>query len=338
MTPLLLALACTGDTTTADSGTATADSGTMTGTTGTTGTNDTWPGEGQWRDDCPTDTAEQRTVQLTDVALNVACRGSGPTILFLHGFPEWWYSWSSVMDELVDSYRLVAPDQRGYNLSDKPADLSAYEIAHLVADIGELVPEISDGPVVLIAHDWGGPVAWGAAHTYPELFRGFLGANAPHPNVWVDLVLNDPDQAAASAYMALFRSEQAEAILSANDYSALVAAFSDALSDDDVPLYKEAWAQEGALTGGLNWYRANNVDDPDSLARFQELVATVDIPTRVLWGLDDTALLPQNLEGLDAYVSDLEIVEYEGVDHWIEHRIPEEVAAQIRDFEEGLAP
>jgi epoxide hydrolase 4 len=326
MTLLLLTLACTGDTTTADSGTT--DSGTP----------DTWPAEGQWRDDCPTETAELRSVQLTDLALNVACRGAGPTILFLHGFPEWWYSWNAVMDQLVESYRLVAPDQRGYNTSDKPEDLSAYELAELIEDIGELVPEIADGPVVLVGHDWGGPVAWGAAHTYPELFRGFVGANAPHPNIWVDLALNDPDQAAASAYMALFRSEQAESILSANDFGTLVGIFEDALSEEDIPLYKEAWGQEGALTGGLNWYRANNIDDPDSLARFQALEATVEIPTRVLWGLDDSALLPQNLDGLDQYVSDLEIVEYEGVDHWIEHRIPEEVAAQIRDFEQGLDP
>ena len=242
------------------------------------------------------------------------------------------------MDELVDSYRLVAPDQRGYNTSDKPEDLSAYAIARLVDDIVALVPEISDGPVLLVAHDWGGPVAWGAAHTAPELFRGFVGANAPHPNIWVDLVLTDPDQAQASSYMSFFRSEQVEGILSANDFAFMVDIFEGALSEEDIPLYKEAWGQEGALTGGLNWYRANNIEDPDSLARFQELVATVEIPTRVLWGLDDSALLPANLEGLDAYVSDLEIVEYEGVDHWIEHRIPAEVASQIRDFEQGLAP
>ena len=112
-----------------------------------------------WTEACPADTVEFRTIDVGEVSLNVACRGSGPTLVLLHGFPEFWYGWNGVMDQLASKYRLIVPDQRGYNLSDKPENLEGYEISHLVTDIVGLIDAVSAEPVIVVAHDWGGAVA-----------------------------------------------------------------------------------------------------------------------------------------------------------------------------------
>lgn len=127
-----------------------------------------------WHDPCPSDSIEERRIGLENITLNVGCRGSGPTVVFLHGFPEFHFAWNKVMDELASEFRLVAPDQRGYNLSDKPEEIEAYRIDHLSSDIFELLPIISPEPVILVAHDWGGPVGWMVAHNEDAHVRAFL--------------------------------------------------------------------------------------------------------------------------------------------------------------------
>jgi len=277
--------------------------------------------------DCPTDVAEQQMIDVGAVTLNVSRRGTGATVLFLHGFPEFSYSWDKVMDELSGEFRLIAPDQRGYNLSDKPEDLADYEVTHLVDDIANLIPLIADEKIILVAHDWGGPVGWWVAHHHPDLLKGFVGTNAPHPTIFAQLLTSDPEQQEASEYMDFFRQEGAEELLSANDYAGLVAAFDEALSEEDIPRYKEAWSQPGALSGGLNWYRANVIDESWLIDP-----VTVTVPTVVMWGEEDAALLPQNIDGLEHYVSDLRLATFPEVDHWINHRIPSEIAQVVRDL------
>jgi len=268
-------------------------------------------------------------IDVGEVTLNVACRGSGPTVVFLHGFPEWHYSWNAVMDELVDDYRLIAPDQRGYNTSDKPEELEAYELPRLSQDIVNLLPLISEAPVILVAHDWGGPVGWMVAHTPDAHIRGFMATNGPHPMRFAELIATDPDQQAASSYMELFRSDLAESVMTP-DY---LAAWFPFLSEADLALYKEAWGQEGAITGGLNWYRANTLDPDTTAAMMSDLSETIPHPVSVLWGEEDTAVLIQNAEGLEPYAPDLVVETFPGVDHWIEHRIPGEVARAIRELD-----
>ena len=280
-----------------------------------------------WYEDCPVDEREQRMVDVGEVTLNVACRGSGPTVVFLHGFPEFHYSWNGVMDELVGDYRLIAPDQRGYNLSDKPEEVDAYAIPKLTQDILNLLPLVSRDPVILVAHDWGGPIGWMVAHTEGAHIRAFLAANGPHPLRFSFLIQTDDEQREASSYMNFFRSPGAEDILTA-DYWA--SSFSEFLSEEDLVIYREAWSQPGAMAGGLNWYRANGLDYNETQAAMADMLPKVKVPTSVMWGLDDSAVLPSNAEGLDIYVEDLEVETFEGVDHWIEHRIPEEVARVIR--------
>ncbi len=282
-----------------------------------------------WHDDCPTEEREQRMINVGDLSLNVACRGSGPTVVFLHGFPEFHYAWNKVMDELSDEFRLIAPDQRGYNLSDKPEAVEAYTLDLLTGDILNLLPIISSEPVILVAHDWGGPVGWMVAHHPEAHIRAFLSTNGPHPMRFAELIESDPAQQEASSYMDFFRQEGSESFFTE---SALQSMFSDVLSNDELEIYNEAWAQSGAITGGLNWYRANSLVPSDVERLMADFSPTVSVPTTVMWGLDDDAVLASNAEGLEPYAPDLELKTYPDVDHWIEHHIPDEVAASVREL------
>lgn len=285
--------------------------------------------DGVWNEPCPVDEREQRRISVGEIELNVACRGDGPTtVVFLHGFPEFHYSWNAVMDELAGEYRLIAPDQRGYNLSDKPPEVTDYELPLLVQDITTLLPLVSDEPVILVAHDWGGPVGWMVAHDPDAHVKAFMATNGPHPQRFSWLIENDEDQADASSYMTFFRSEGASDTLTPD----ALATWFPFLSDEDLEIYKEAWGQEDAVHSGLNWYRANQltVESSDAL---MEGLPPVAVPTTVLWGEDDDAVLVQNSQGLEPYATDLVVETFEGVDHWIEHRIPSEVAQAIRELD-----
>lgn len=290
----------------------------------------TWADPNVWHEACPIEEREQRFIDVGDVTLNVACRGAGPTVVFLHGFPEFHYSWHKVMDELASEYRLVAPDQRGYNTSDKPEAVDAYELPHLMEDILNLLPLISEEPVILVAHDWGGPVGWAVAHHPDGHLRGFMSTNGPHPVRFTWLIENDPAQADASAYMDFFRLEGSEAYFTEE---ILTDQFGSFLSAEDLAISMEAWMQPNAIKSGLNWYRANVLTMESVEAQMATLNPTVTVPTTVLWGLEDEAVLPQNAEGLEPWVEDLKVETFEGVDHWIEHRIPEEIARAVRELD-----
>jgi epoxide hydrolase 4 len=283
-----------------------------------------------WHEPCPQDAMEERMMDIGGISLNVACRGTGKTVVFLHGFPEFHYSWKGVMDELASEYRLVAPDQRGYNVSDKPTEVSDYGLPVLAGDILALLPLVSPEPALLVAHDWGGPVAWLAAHHSDAHIRGLVAANAPHPGRFVHLLENDPAQIEASAYMDFFRQEGSEAFITPDT---LAADFQDILSPEDLEVYIEAWSQPGAITGGLNWYRANLLTSDSIEEMMDGLAVKTPFPATVLWGLEDEAVLAANAEGLDDYVEDLQVETFPGVDHWIEHHIPGEIARAVRELD-----
>jgi pimeloyl-ACP methyl ester carboxylesterase len=269
-------------------------------------------------------------IDVGEVSLNVGCMGDGPVVVLLHGFPEFHYAWRQVMEELAGEYRLIVPDQRGYNLSDKPEAVDAYTLDLLTADIVNLIPQVSAEPVLVVAHDWGGPVGWMTAHHPQAQVRGILATNGPHPARFAELIANDPAQQAASAYMDFFRSPGAEDFLTPEF---LGSDFFPFLSEADLAVYTEAWSQPGAITGGLNWYRANSLEPDDIAAVMATVNPTVEVPATVMWGLDDDAVLPSNAEGLEPWVTDLEVETFAGVDHWIEHRIPEEVARGVRELD-----
>ena len=276
---------------------------------------------------CSAATVQISSVQLADVRLDVRCQGpaDGPTVLLLHGFPEYSGAWEPVMALLAaQGYRAVAPDQRGYNTSDKPESIEDYQLDLLVGDIDALIGELG-GPVVLVGHDWGGGAAWAVASDHPDQVSGLLIMNAPHMNTFKRELRDNPAQQEAFSYLDLFVQAGTEDLLVANDFAILSGMFADVLGAEELLAYKAAWGQPRAIEGGLNWYRANFSDGLPNVER--EL--TVSVPTTVMWGMDDTALLPSNMVGLDEYVSDLRLVEVPGATHWINHEEPEAIAREI---------
>ena len=292
--------------------------------------------------------------------LHYARAGSGPVMMFVHGFPEFWYEWKYQIAEFSRDHTVVAPDMRGYNLSSKPEELSAYQMPNLVEDLRALSAEVLKGgggtKLTLVAHDWGGVVAWVFAAQHPQLVDKLVIVNAPHPTIFSKLLRDDPAQQKASGYMLMFRSPQAEPTLSANNYERLTAmVLGDGLkngtvTEDDRKMYVDAWSQPGALTGGLNYYHAAGVGPPRPAA--VETAATtaappqpageatlqslppliVRVPTLVIWGEKDTALLTSNLNGLEEVVPSLTVKRVADGTHWVVREKATEVNRLIREF------
>jgi epoxide hydrolase 4 len=293
---------------------------------------------------------KQEYVTANGVRLHYVASGEGPLVLFLHGFPEFWYAWKEQLAEFGKDHLAVAPDLRGFNLSDKPPGLDRYRYVDYLADIRALADRFSPGrKFVLVGHDIGGALSWRFATAYPDRLEKLVIINAPHPGVIARLYQTDPAQQKATQYIVMYRSAQAETTLSENNYAFLVnrvmgAAAKGAFTEEDKAAYIEAWSQAGALTGGLSYYRANPVGPsaaaqstgPRALAGGAPTVASpslvVNVPTLVIWGVQDRALLPQNLDGLDQFVPALTIKRIAGGSHWVVHERPAEVNAYIREF------
>jgi len=291
---------------------------------------------------------EDHYAEVNGVRLHYVSAGKGPLIVFLHGFPEFWYEWKNQLAEFGKDHLAVAPDMRGYNLSAKPADVDQYQVKYLIEDVRALATHLGYKKFTLVAHDWGGAVAWVLAGTHPECLDKLVIVNAPHPGVFARLLKDDPQQQQASQYMLMFRSPQAESALSANEYALLVNIVLGAglkngvFSEDDKKAYIEAWSQPGALTGGLNYYRAAQVGPPPAGQAAASAASgnlgvdasnlTIRVPTLVIWGEKDTALLTQNLDGLDQFVPQLIVKRIPEGTHWVIHEKPDEVNGYIREF------
>ncbi len=283
-------------------------------------------------------------VTANGVKLHYVRSGQGDLVLFMHGFPEFWYAWKEQLADLGQDYLAVAPDLRGFGLSEKPAAVEAYQAANVIEDIRALAASLNGGkPFVLVGHDWGGAIAWGFAIKYPALLKKLIIINAPHPIVFARELRENKAQQQASGYMLFFRSPQAEATLSATDYTPIINIFSSLkakgkFTPEDEQAYREAYRQPGALTGGLNYYRASRVGPPspgtqDTLVTGASLGDySVRVPTLVVWGEKDDALLTGNLIGLDAFVADLTIHRIPEGSHWVVHEFPEQVSRLIRRF------
>jgi epoxide hydrolase 4 len=275
---------------------------------------------------------------VNGVRLHYVTNGTGPLILFLHGFPEFWYAWKNQLSEFGKDGHAVALDMRGFNLSEKPADVAQYRLDVLIEDIRAFAVHLSAAKkFVLVGHDWGGFVAWAFAAAHPQPLEKLVIINAPHPAIFARLLTSDPAQQKASEYMEIFRTAQAEQILSANNFDILanqvmVFGSQNGLPPEDKPEYIKAWSQPGALTGGLNYYRANRLS-ASSLANAANASSfTVNVPTLVIWGEKDPAMIPQNLDGLPEFVPQLTIKRLPEASHWLVHRQSAEVNAYIRAF------
>ncbi len=281
---------------------------------------------------------------VNGVRLHYVTAGKGKLIMFVHGFPEFWYEWKNQLAEFGRDYQAVAPDMRGYNLSSKPADVDQYQVKYLVEDLRALAEKLGHKKFILVAHDWGGAVAWAFAIAHPDYLEKLVIINAPHPGVFQRELRENPAQQKASGYMLMFRSPQAEQTLSANNYAMLVQVVLGAglkngvFTEEDKQAYIEAWSQPGALTGGLNYYRAARVGPPTEADKQPANFAAglpsleVKVPTLVIWGEQDTALLTGNLEGLDKFVPALTIKRIPDGTHWVIHEKPALVDEYIREF------
>ena len=290
---------------------------------------------------------EFRKVPLdAGVTLNVALAGdpANPAVILLHGFPESHRTWREVAPRLQDKFFLVMPDQRGFAGSDLPQEVDAYKTDILIDDIFALADALGGERFALVGHDWGGAIAWGAAlRGDPRLTRLAI-VNAPHPVVFQKSLIEDADQRAASQYMTAFRTPGFERAVEAMGFEAFYektfARHVDVskISEDEKRQYIADWSQPGAFNAMLNWYRGSRVivpppgatvPLPDFLLR---AFPKVKVPTLVIWGMQDKALLPLQLEGLDALIDDLTVVRFPEVGHFAPWEAGEAVAEALEPF------
>ncbi len=288
---------------------------------------------------------KHRYADLNGIRLHYVTAGKGKLVLFLHGFPEFWYAWKNQIHEFSRGYKAVALDMRGYNLSDKPAGVEQYQTKYLVEDIRAFAEHLGDKKFILVGHDWGGAVAWAFTMRHPDYLEKLVIINAPHPVIFNRELRDNPAQQKASQYILLHRSSKAEEILSRDNYAALSSAVLESglkqgyFTQKDKREYLKAWAQPGALTGMLNYYRATQLgsftgsSESDS-TDLKSLI--IKVPTLVIWGEKDTYLLPGNLDGIEEYVTNLTIRRIPNSSHWVVHEKPALVNTYIREFIEGV--
>lgn len=277
--------------------------------------------------------------------VTLSCRAAGtpgaPLLVFLHGFPEAAFVWDEMLAHFGDRYRCIAPNLRGFEQSSAPADAESYRAKHLVADIRALIASQGGRAAALVAHDWGGAVAWNFANQLPRLTQRLAIINSPHPGTFLRALKTSEKQREASAYMNFLVRPDAEKLLREDDYRRLLAFFTHWgpapwLTQDVKAQYKAVW--DASLTGGLNYYRASPLrparegDAGASAIELPREMLTVDIPTLVLWGMQDNALLPELVEGLDGYIPRLTLEKVPDASHWIVHEQPGLVATRLGAF------
>ena len=279
------------------------------------------------------------------IRLHYASAGEkeNPLILFVHGFPEFWYEWSAQLAEFGESYFAVAPDLRGFNLSGMPTDVSAYKAKHIVEDLRLFVMHLGYQKAVIVAHDWGGAICWNLAIALPELVEKLIINNSPHPYLFAQALAQDSSQQASSEYMNWLRKEGSEQALAKNDF-ALIEGFFSAIGQGDASWfdaatrqkYHECWSR--GLFGGVNYYRASPLypatatDQGAAKLQLNRSDFMVNVPTRVIWGEMDTALPKSLLDGLDSLVEDLQIVRVADGTHWIIHEQADKINSLIHEF------
>ncbi|MFL6768353.1 MAG: alpha/beta fold hydrolase [Sphingomicrobium sp.] len=290
---------------------------------------------------------EQRRVALsTGIAMNVALAGpeDGPPAILMHGFPESHRTWRGVAPLLADHMRLVMPDLRGFGESDRPQDVTNYGTDTLVADIFALADALGIDRFALVGHDWGGAIAWAAAlRGNPRISRLAI-INSPHPMIFQKSLIEDDAQRAASQYMRAFRAPGMEAgvarmgIESFFDKSFSKHVDMALITPDERARYIADWSRPGALTAMFNWYRSSQVvvptigEEAAMPAWVERGVPKLHIPVRVIWGLEDKALLPSQLEGIGEVGDEVEVFPLKGVGHFAPWEAPEKVAGALRPF------
>ena len=283
-----------------------------------------------------------RIALATGVDLDVQLAGAedAPPAILLHGFPESHRTWRHIVPDLARDHRVVAPDQRGYARSSKPGAVEDYATDKLVADVIALADALGIDRFTLVGHDWGGAIAWAVALARPDRVDRLVIVNAPHPLVFQRSLFDDDSQRAASQYITRFRDTALDRGLVGEGLRRFLGTtFAEhgaaLLVGEDKAAYLDEWSQPGAITGMLNWYRASRVivpapgDDASRPAFLDAPFPPVTQPTLVIWGTGDKALLPVQLDGLDAVVPDL-TVERVDAGHFVPWQNPRAVINAMR--------
>jgi pimeloyl-ACP methyl ester carboxylesterase len=281
---------------------------------------------------------ETLTIAANGLSFHALAAGpaDGPLVLLLHGFPEASHGWRRQIGPLADAgFRVVAPDQRGIGLSSKPEGVANYRVHLLAADIVAIVRALGRERAQVVGHDWGGAVTWTLAMRHADVFERAVILDAPHPAAFVERLRRHPSQMLRSWYMAFFQLPWLpEAVLRAGDFDRLARALvatsrPGTFTPADLAVYRAAWAQPGALTGMLNWYRALRLGGGPGAARGG---GRIGIPVRVLWGDRDQALEPALADASLAWCDAGEVVHFPDATHWLQHEEAEAVNASLLEF------
>jgi epoxide hydrolase 4 len=282
---------------------------------------------------------EFRFFHTNGIALHVVLAGpaSGKPLVFLHGFPEFWFGWRHQIDHFASSgYRVIVPDQRGYSLSDKPPGIASYSIELLARDILGILDTVTDSKAFVVGHDWGAAVTWYLAARYSERVSRTAMLSVPHPRIFIKNLMRKPSQLWRSWYVLLFQIPWLpELVLRKRDWALLVRALRETslpgvFSDADLERYKESWSRKGALTAMLNWYRAALLH-PSNFAVDPE-ASRVKVPALLIWGKNDQfvceAMAGESLQ----YCDDGRLAVIDTATHWVQHEEPARVNALLSRF------
>lgn len=285
--------------------------------------------------------------------IHLHCRVSGepgrPLLLFLHGFPEGSFIWEGMLEQFGTQWRCVAPDLRGFGHSSQPAGVEQYKAKHLLQDLAALIAIESPGApaACVIAHDWGGALAWGLANRHPGLMQRLMILNAPHPGAFLRELLDNPVQQAASQYMHFLRRPDAPALLADNNWQRMLGFFRTPqgelpgwLTPQLQQRYREHW--DLGVQGSCHYYGASPLvpprpEDPASADALRNLrlppeMLDIGVPTHVLWGDSDPALQPALVEGMEPWVPRLTVQHLAGTSHWVVHEQPDAVRQALEQF------
>jgi pimeloyl-ACP methyl ester carboxylesterase len=285
----------------------------------------------------PEPTVEHRYVDLGDVRLHYVEAGTGPLVVLLHGFPEFWYSWRFQIPALTQAgFRVVAPDMRGYNLSSKPKGVGSYRLDLLARDVERLIRALGEERAVVVGHDWGAIVAWAVAMLHPERVEKLAILNVPHPQR-LSLALRTPRQLLKSSYVFFFQLPWLpEKAVTAGNFASLRTIFRNdpvrpgTFDERDIDRYVEAFSHPGALTAAINYYRALTRQTP-SLARALSRT-TIETPVLVIWGERDRFLVPELARPDPTLVPNARLERLPDASHWVQQDRPEKVNALLLDF------
>lgn len=278
---------------------------------------------------------ETLAFQNGEIALHAVAAGpkDGPVVVLLHGFPEFWYGWHKQIEPLAAAgFRVIVPDQRGYNVSSKPSGIAAYALTQLVSDLIAIADQLGQQKILLVGHDWGAAVAWSAALLHPRRVAKLVVLNVPHPSVMRKFMMTRLRQVLRSWYIFFFQLPWLpEVLFSAFHFrvgsrSLLRSSRPGTFSTEDLAQYRAAWSQPGALTSMIHWYRA--------LFRYPTKFPdrTVRVPTRILWGERDAFLLSEMAHESLRYCTDAELYTFANAGHWLQHEESARVSERLIEF------